>query len=75
MNIKAILNEFDSINLIKYALYRDYDKPEGLTTINLTQERILLTLMSYRSTSMQEIAHSVGLEKGPFSQIIDKLEK
>ena len=75
MRKNNIINELGSLSLIKYALYQEYRKPEWLDDLNLTQERILLTLKEHRSTSMQEVARFVGLEKGPFSQIVDKLEK
>ena len=73
-DMKNILLTINGLNLIKYALYKDYSLPEEFSYINLTQERILMTVQSSQNTSMVQIARAIGLEKGPFSQVIDKLE-
>ena len=72
--MKKISLELNSVNLISYALYRDYHLPKELG-INLTQERILMTIKNSVNFSMVQIARQIGLEKGPFSQSIDILEK
>nr|WP_319401853.1 MarR family winged helix-turn-helix transcriptional regulator [uncultured Carboxylicivirga sp.] len=72
---KNISTEINSLNLIKYALYKDYYIPEELSYLNLTQERILITVKNSTNSTMVSIAREIGLEKGPFSQTIDKLEK
>ena len=72
----SFISGLESLNLLKYALYRDYDKPRIITSMNLTQERILLALNDGQETSsMQDIARHIGMEKGLFSQVIDKLQK
>lgn len=71
---KKILTELNNAELIKYAFFNDYHLPKELAVINLTQERILLTIKNSVNLSMVSIARIVGLEKGPFSQSIDKLE-
>lgn len=71
---RNISNELNNVNLIKYALYKDYHIPEDLSFINLTQERILMTVKDSVNVSMVSIARAIGLEKGPFSQTVDKLE-
>jgi DNA-binding MarR family transcriptional regulator len=49
--------------------------PKELAFINLTQERILMTVKNSINLSMVSISRAIGLEKGPFSQSVDKLEK
>lgn len=66
--------ELNSAELIKYALFKDYHLPKDLANLNLTQERILMTIKNSLNLSMVAIARAVGLEKGPFSQTVDKLE-
>jgi DNA-binding MarR family transcriptional regulator len=66
--------ELNSVDLIKYALFRDYNLPKELTYINLTQERILMNVKNSINLSMVSISRSIGLEKGPFSKSVDKLE-
>ena len=66
--------ELNSVDLIKYALFRDYNLPKELTYINLTQERILMNVKNSINLSMVAISRSIGLEKGPFSKSVDKLE-
>jgi DNA-binding MarR family transcriptional regulator len=67
--------ELNSVDLIKYALFKDYSLPKELAFINLTQERILMTVKNSINLSMVSISRAIGLEKGPFSQSVDKLEK
>ena len=64
---KNISTEINSLNLIKYALYKDYYIPEDLSYLNLTQERILITVKNSTNSTMVSIAREIGLEKGPFS--------
>ncbi|MBF0597966.1 MarR family winged helix-turn-helix transcriptional regulator [Faecalibacter rhinopitheci] len=74
MNNKIAI-ELNGLELIKYALFKDYFLPEELKMINLTQERILMTVKHSVNLSMVNISRAVGLEKGPFSQSVDKLEE
>ncbi|MFV8324965.1 MarR family winged helix-turn-helix transcriptional regulator [Flavobacterium sp. ZS1P14] len=67
--------ELNSVDLIKYALFKEYSLPEELAFLNLTQERILMTVKNSVNVSMVSISRAIGLEKGPFSQTVDKLEK
>lgn len=71
----GIWYELDSVNLIRYALYKDFNLPGEFDYLNLTQERILMTIKNSKNASMVQIARFIGLEKGPFSQVIDKLVK
>lgn len=71
---KNIAIELNSIDLLKHALFKNYSFPEEVSMINLTQERILMTVKNSKNLSMVTIARAIGLEKGPFSQTIDKLE-
>lgn len=70
-NISLALN---SVDLIKYALFKEYCLPKEFN-INLTQERILMKIKNSVNLSMVSIARSIGLEKGPFSKTIDRLEE
>ena len=72
---KQISVELNSLNFIKHAFFKDYQIPEKFNYLNLTQERILLQVSSSVNHSMVSIARAIGLEKGPFSQTVDKLEK
>ena len=72
---RKIAVELNSVDLIKYALFKDYSLPEELAFLNLTQERILMTVKNSINVSMVSISRAIGLEKGPFSQTVDKLEK
>lgn len=67
--------ELNSVDLIKYALFKDYSLPEELVFLNFTQERILMTVKNFVNVSMVSISRAIGFEKGPFSQTVDKLEK
>lgn len=71
---EKIALELNSLELLKYSLYKDYHLPKELSNINLTQERILMTVKNSVNSSMVGIARAIGLEKGPFSQTVDKLE-
>lgn len=72
---KHITTELNHADLIKHAFFNDYQLPKELGIINLTQERILMTIKNSMSFTMVSIARTIGLEKGPFSQSVDKLEK
>jgi DNA-binding MarR family transcriptional regulator len=72
---RKISVELNSVDLIKYALFKDYSLPDELAFLNLTQERILMTVKNSVNVSMVSISRAIGLEKGPFSQTVDKLEK
>jgi DNA-binding MarR family transcriptional regulator len=72
---RKISIELNSVELIKYALFKDYSLPDELAFLNLTQERILMTVKKSVNVSMISISRAIGLEKGPFSQTVDKLEK
>lgn len=67
--------KLNSVDLLKYALYKEYALPADLSILNLTQERILMTIKNSINVSMVSISRSIGLEKGPFSQSVDKLEE
>lgn len=71
---KSISLELNSVDLLKYALFKDYSLPEDIAVINLTQERILMTVKNSVNVSMVSISRAIGLEKSPFSQSVDKLE-
>jgi|GEM_PF-1691881 len=71
-NIALALN---SVDLLKHVLYKDYVFPTELGNLNLTQERILMTVKNANDLPMVTIARAIGLEKGPFSQTVDKLEQ
>lgn len=71
---KKVAIELNSVDLIKYALFRDYNLPSEFAFINLTQERILMNVKNSINLSMVSISRSIGLEKGPFSKSVDKLE-
>ena len=71
---KKIAIELNSIDWFKHALFKDYVLPEALSCLNLTQERILMTIKRSEQLPMVTIARAIGLEKGPFSQTVDKLE-
>lgn len=71
--MKKISTELNHADLIKYAFFKDYHLPKELSIINLTQERILMTIKNSVNLSMVSISRSIGLEKGPFSQSVDKL--
>lgn len=71
---KKVAIELNSVDLIKYALFRDYNLPKEFA-INLTQERILMNVKNSINLSMVSISRSIGLEKGPFSKSVDKLEE
>lgn len=70
---KKISLALNSVDLIKYALFKEYYLPKEFG-INLTQERILMKIKNSINLSMVEISRSIGLEKGPFSKSIDRLE-
>lgn len=72
---KTIALELNSIDLLKHAMFKDYVLPEEAKALNLTQERILMTVKKSINVSMVSISRAIGLEKGPFSQTVDKLEK
>lgn len=72
---KKIGIELNSIDLLKHILYKDYAFPKEVSDINLTQERILMTVRNSDNLPMVTIARAIGLEKGPFSQSVDKLEE
>lgn len=71
---KKIAIELNSIDLLKHVLFKDYSFPLELAGLNLTQERILMTVKNSEQLPMVTIARAIGLEKGPFSQTVDKLE-
>ena len=71
---KSISLELNSVDLLKYALFKDYSLPEDIALINLTQERILMTVKNSVNVSMVSISRAIGLEKSPFSQSVDKRE-
>ena len=70
---KKIAIELNSVDLLKHVLYKDYTFPEVINHLNLTQERILMTVRNSDHLPMVTIARAIGLEKGPFSQTVDKL--
>ena len=71
---KKISIALNSVDLIKYALFKEYYLPKDFD-INLTQERILMKVKNSINLSMVAISRSIGLEKGPFSKTIDRLEE
>jgi DNA-binding MarR family transcriptional regulator len=71
---KKVSIELNSVDLIKYALFKEYYLPKEFG-INLTQERILMTVKNSINLSMVSISRSIGLEKGPLSKSVDKLEE
>ena len=71
---KKISVALNSVDLIKYALFKEYHLPKELE-INLTQERILMKIHNSINLSMVAIGRSIGLEKGPFSKTVDRLEE
>lgn len=73
-NEKKVTIELNSTDLIKYALFKDYQLPKEFE-INITQERILMNVKNSVNLSMVSISRAIGLEKGPFSKSVDKLEE
>lgn len=73
-NKKKVSIELNSTDLIKYALFKDYHLPK-VFAINITQERILMNVKNSVNLSMVSISRAIGLEKGPFSKSVDKLEE
>lgn len=71
--MKKIAIALNSVDFLKHALFKDYVFPEELADLNLTQERILMTVRNSSQLPMVTIARAIGLEKGPFSQTVDKL--
>lgn len=72
---KKIALELNSIDMLKHVLFKEYQLPIALANLNLTQERILMTVHNSADLPMVTIARAIGLEKGPFSQTVDKLEE
>lgn len=72
---RKIAIELNSMDLLKHILFKDYTFPVELSDLNLTQERILMTVRNSGQLPMVTIARAIGLEKGPFSQTVDKLEE
>ncbi|MBD1430417.1 MarR family winged helix-turn-helix transcriptional regulator [Sphingobacterium litopenaei] len=72
---KKIAIALNSVELLKHALFKGYTFPKEASLLNLTQERILMTVKNSDELPMVTIARAIGLEKGPFSQTVDKLEK
>ncbi|MCA5006404.1 MarR family winged helix-turn-helix transcriptional regulator [Sphingobacterium bovistauri] len=73
MDKKNIAIELNGVDLLKHALFKDYNFPKEIAHLNLTQERILMTVKNSSNLTMVTIARAIGLEKGPFSQTVDKL--
>jgi DNA-binding MarR family transcriptional regulator len=71
---KSVSQALNSVDLIKYVLFKEYYMPKEFG-INLTQERILMKVKNSVNLSMVAISRSIGLEKGPFSKTIDRLEE
>lgn len=65
----------NNVDLLKHVLFKDYQFPEEIKNINRTQERILMTVKYSHNLTMVTIARAIGIEKGPFSQSVDKLEE
>lgn len=65
----------NNVDLLKHALFKDYQFPVEINNINRTQERILMTVKYSHNLTMVTIARAIGIEKGPFSQSVDKLEE
>lgn len=65
----------DGIPLIEYVLFKDYKPDDDWQCLNFTQEHILLKINEAPYLSMSEIAHSIGVDKGPFSHTVNKLVK
>lgn len=72
---RNIAIELNSIDMLKHVLFKDYSFPKELSELNLTQERILITVKNSEELPMVTIARDIGLEKGPFSQTVDKLQE
>jgi len=72
---RKIAIELNSIDLLKHILFKEYTLPLELSDLNLTQERILMTVRNSDQLPMITIARAIGLEKGPFSQTVSKLEE
>lgn len=70
---RKIAIELNSVDFLKHTLFKDYKFPVLIADLNLTQERILMTVKNSSQLPMVTIARAIGLEKGPFSQTVDKL--
>lgn len=70
---RKIAIELNSVDFLKHTLFKDFKFPAAAANLNLTQERILMTVKNSNQLPMVTIARAIGLEKGPFSQTVDKL--
>ncbi|GMQ57610.1 MarR family transcriptional regulator [Vallitalea sediminicola] len=64
----------DGLQLIQGAFFKDFDFI-GPKDLNITQERILIKVGEPVKVPMSDIAIAIGIEKGPFSQTVDKMVK
>lgn len=72
--IQPISLALNNLELLKHVLYKDYQFPSEVGNLNRTHERILMTIKYCPELTMVNISRAIGIEKGPFSQSVDKLE-
>ena len=71
--IKMIGGCIEALPLTEYALFHGYSPVIRGDRLTATQIKLLLKIKSDINQKMSSIARSIGLEKGPFSQLIDKM--
>lgn len=62
----------DGLHMMESALYKDITIIQK-KDLNITQDRILMKVNEPLQIPMSNIAKAIGIEKGPFSQTVDKL--
>lgn len=67
------LNILDTIAVYRRNLIRSLDNSEFEIPINISQERVLVTIYKVSNINMKELSTLVGLEKSSLTRVIDSL--
>ena len=73
MNSIELLNLLDSLAVFRRRIIRSLDSSSFGLPINVTQERVLMTIFKVSYINMKELSALVGLEKSSLTRVIDSL--
>jgi DNA-binding MarR family transcriptional regulator len=73
MNSIELLNLLDTLAIYRRNLILSFDTSSFCLPINITQERVLMTIFKVSNINMKELSALIGLEKSSITRVIDSL--
>lgn len=73
INSIELVNLLDTLSIYRREIIRSHDTSKLKLPVNITQERVLMTISKIPNLNMKELCAHIGLEKSSLTRVIDSL--